>query len=85
MSNLIGISALVVSIIVAIGGCIAGFHIKKSKCMGNNCECETEEEKKKRNNSLNNSPVNKKEFEYIIKLDDLTINQIDPNGHISNV
>jgi hypothetical protein len=82
MSDLVGISALVVSILVAIGGCIAGFHIKKSKCMGNNCECETEEERKRRNSkNMNNSPVDKKDFDYTIKLDELN----KSNTNISNV
>jgi hypothetical protein len=70
MSDLVGISALIVSILVAIGGCIAGLHIKKSKCMGNNCECESDEEKRRRN-SKDNSPVDKKDFNYPIKIDEL--------------
>jgi hypothetical protein len=34
-----------VSVITAISGLVAGLHIKKSKCFGNECFCESEETK----------------------------------------
>ena len=43
--EILSISAIVVSVITALSGLIAGMHIKKSKCFGNECLCESEETK----------------------------------------
>jgi hypothetical protein len=47
----LSVSAIVVSIITAISGLIAGLHIKKSNCFNGLCICETEEEKLNKKNS----------------------------------
>jgi hypothetical protein len=52
MLDALSISALVVSVITALSGLIAGMHIKKSKCLGNECLCESEETKTQRIKSV---------------------------------
>lgn len=69
--DVLSIVAIVISGLTTVSGIIAGFHLKKSNCLGNSCECyETEEKKILRiksvidkdystNSSINNSPINK--------------------------
>jgi len=51
--DVLAISALVVSVITALSGFIAGMHIRKSECMGNKCLCDNSS--KSPNISTNNS------------------------------
>jgi hypothetical protein len=74
--DVLSISAIVISGLTTIGGIIAGFHLKKSNCMGNSCECYESENKKieriksviDKNYSNNNSPINKEPLKNIIDL-----------------
>jgi hypothetical protein len=48
----LSISALVVSVITALSGFIAGMHIRKSECMGNKCLCDKNSPLNSPNNSI---------------------------------
>lgn len=64
-TDILSISAIVIASLTTISGIIAGFHLKKSQCLGNSCECYETEEKKinriksviEKNYSNNNSPI----------------------------
>ena len=67
----LSITAIIISSLTTISGIIAGFHLKRSNCLGNSCECyESEQKKIERIKSIirseNNSPNNNKTFDLIL-------------------